>query len=134
MYPNEFSSSDLMYFEHQLESFIYDVRSDERFLGVKILSDLSMKLVESKKHLTHAKVYLLLKLVLTLPVATASVERSFSAMKYIKNDLRNSMSDESLNDNLVTYMERDLFENVSDKDIAKQFQCMKPRRNNLEFR
>ena len=35
------------------------------------------------------EVYLLVKLVLTLPVATATIERSFSAMKYLENELRN---------------------------------------------
>ena len=38
--------------------------------------------------------YLLVKLVLTLLIATAIVERSFSAMKYIKNELRNRMGDQ----------------------------------------
>jgi hypothetical protein len=39
------------------------------------------------------------------------------------------MGDEFLNDNLVTYLERDLIENVHNKDIARQFKHMKPRRN-----
>ena len=42
------------------------------------------------------------------------------------------MSDELLNDNLVPYLEQDLFENVLDKDIARQFQTMRPRRHGLE--
>ena len=37
--------------------------------------------------------YLLAKLVLIQPVATAGVEKSFSAMKYIKNELRNRIED-----------------------------------------
>ncbi|CAN1152269.1 hypothetical protein LINPERHAP2_LOCUS18645, partial [Linum perenne] len=37
-----------------------------------------------------------------------SVERSFSSMKYIKNELRNRMNDEWLNDSMVTYIEQDL--------------------------
>jgi hypothetical protein len=43
-------------------------------------------------------VYKLLKLVLVLPVATASVEKVFSAMNYVKNKLRNRMKDQLLND------------------------------------
>ena len=38
--------------------------------------------------------YLFVKLVLTLLIATTIVERSFSAMKYIKNELRNRMGDQ----------------------------------------
>ena len=117
-----------MYFEYQLENFIYNVWSDKIFWGIKNLNEHSIKLVELNKHLTHAKVYfllklvlvyLLLKLVLTLLVARASVKRSFSAMTFIKNRLRNRMGDEFLNDNLVTYMEHDIFENFLYKDIAK---------------
>lgn len=37
-----------------------------------------------------------MRLALTLPISSATCERSFSAMKYIKNFLRNRMSDERL--------------------------------------
>ncbi|KAK9672138.1 hypothetical protein RND81_12G079400 [Saponaria officinalis] len=109
LYPNEFSNVDLLHFECQLENFIEDVRHDDRFLSLKNLNELSMKFVETKKHLVHVKVYLLLKLVFLLLVATASVERAFSAMTYIKNGLRNSMGDQLLNDNFFAFVERDLF-------------------------
>lgn len=73
-------------------------------------------------------VYLLVRLVLILPVATASVERVFSAMTYVKNKLRNSMGDQLLNDSLVTFIERNLFAKVSDNDVLERFQSMKTRR------
>ena len=50
-------------------------------------------IVKTKMHNRHDVVYKLLKLVLVLPVATASVERIFSAMNYVKNKLRNKMGD-----------------------------------------
>ena len=50
-------------------------------------------MVETNKDVICPLVYLLVKLVLTLPVATATMERSFSTMKYIKNELRNRMGD-----------------------------------------
>ena len=40
-------------------------------------------------------------------------------MTYIKNKLHNIMTDEFLNNKLVTYRERDLFENISNKDIVR---------------
>ena len=61
------------------------------------LSEHSIKLVETKKHDRYKLVYLLLKLVLILPVATESVERVFSAMNHVKNKLRNSMGEQYLN-------------------------------------
>jgi hypothetical protein len=41
-----------------------------------------MKLVQTNRHYVYGLVYLLLKLVLILPVATASVEIAFSAMNF----------------------------------------------------
>ena len=54
-------------------------------------------------------VYKLLKLALILKVATASVERVFSAMKVVKSNLCNKMGDQWLNDRLVTYIEKEMF-------------------------
>ena len=73
----------------------------------------------------HEVVYKLLKLVLVLPVATASVERAFSVMNYVKNKLRNKIGDQYLNDCLVTFIEREFFLRVKDKDIINRFQTMK---------
>ncbi|XP_042472575.1 zinc finger MYM-type protein 1-like [Zingiber officinale] len=56
------------------------------------------KLVETEKHLVFPLVYRMIELALVLPVATASVERVFSAMK---TDLRNRIGDEWMNDSLV---------------------------------
>jgi hypothetical protein len=41
-----------------------------------------------------------------LPVATASVEKVFSVMNFVKNKLRNRMGDHYLNDCLVTFIEK----------------------------
>ena len=72
--------------------------------------------------------YLLLKLILILPVATASVERVFSAMSLVKNKLRNSMGDELLNHCLVKFIEREVFLEVSEDDIVETFMKMRERR------
>ena len=57
------------------------------------------------------------ELVLILPVATASVERVFSSMNYVKNKLRNKMSDDYLNNCMVTFVEREFFKEVKDEDV-----------------
>jgi hypothetical protein len=48
-------------------------------------------LVRIKIFLIRSIVYQFLKLVLVFPVATASVEKGFSSMNYVKNKLRNEM-------------------------------------------
>lgn len=52
--------------------------------------------------------YLIYLLLRTLPVTSASAERSFSAMKLIKTRLRSKIGDEWMNDQLFLYMNRDL--------------------------
>jgi hypothetical protein len=66
-------------------------------------------------------VYRLIELATLLPVATATVER-FSAMKIIKTELRNKMSDGWLNDLMVCYIERGIFKSLDLREIKKDFQ------------
>ena len=132
-YPDDFSRSEIDHLPCQLQLFITDVRGDERFRKVKSLAELSIMIVETKKHTKYDIVYKLLKLVLILPVATASVERVFSSMNYVKNKLRNRMGDQYLNDCLVTFIEREFFLQVKDSDIIKRFQAMKDRRVKMKL-
>lgn len=92
------------------------------------LGELSTMLVETKRHLVYDLVYLLLKLILILPVATTSVERIFSSMSFVKNKMRNSMGDELLNHCLETFVEREMFLKVSEDEIVETFMAMKERR------
>ena len=71
--------------------------------------------------------YLFLKLVLILPVATANVERAFFAMSFVNNKLRNKMGDSLLDDCLVTYIERDASSDVNEDDIIDIFMAMQKR-------
>jgi hypothetical protein len=71
--------------------------------------------METRRHIAYPMVYLLLKLSLLLPVATAAVERGFSTMNYVKDQLRNRIGDEFLNGCLVTYIENDIFESVENE-------------------
>ncbi|KAL8151636.1 hypothetical protein V2J09_021444, partial [Rumex salicifolius] len=50
----------------------------------------------------------LIELALVFPVATAIVERAFSAMNIVKIDLHNKIRDEFLTGSLVCYLEKDV--------------------------
>ncbi|XP_057791342.1 uncharacterized protein LOC131008485 [Salvia miltiorrhiza] len=63
--------------------------------------------------------------------ATTFVERTFSAMKLVKSDLRNRMQDEWMNDNLIVYIEKDIFSTIDNEKILQRFQSMSARRNQL---
>ena len=92
-YPSDFSETDVLALDNQLQTYIVDMHSNDEFLELKGIGDLARKMVEKNKDVMYPLVYLLVKLVLTLLVATVTMERSFSAMKYIKNELRNRMGD-----------------------------------------
>ncbi|XP_019189422.1 PREDICTED: zinc finger MYM-type protein 1-like [Ipomoea nil] len=83
-YPNDFSDIELEVLDNQLQTYFIDVNSDPDFSKLDGIDELAQKMVETRRHLDYTFVYLLLKLSLILPVATASVERAFSAMK-LKN-------------------------------------------------
>ena len=125
-YPNDFSPLELMILDNQLKSYIIDVRSSGQFSEVIGIGGLAQMLVQTKKDIVYPLVYLLVKLALILPVATASVERVFSAMKIIKSSLRNRMGDEWMNDCLVSYIESDIFKIIDNEAILQKFQNMKP--------
>lgn len=121
-YASDFTSDELARLPWQLNMYVINVRRDERFQNLKNLCQLSVMLVETNKHEQYHIVYKLLKLVLILPVATASVERVFSSMSHVKNKLRNKMGDEYLNNCLVTFVEREFFNQVKDEDVINLFQ------------
>ena len=74
-----------------------------------------------KKNISYPLVYSLVTLVLILPVATAIVERTFSAMNIIKNQLRNRIGDQWMNDCLVIYIEKDIFKTIECEEIMQRF-------------
>ncbi|XP_071708432.1 uncharacterized protein [Rutidosis leptorrhynchoides] len=127
-YLFEFPKHELGVLRGQLNNYIHDVRSDERFSHLKGIGHLAKMMVETNKSIIYPKVYLLLKLALILSVATSTVERAFSSMKLIKNDLRNKMGDQFMNDCLLLYIEKDVLDDISNNTIMDEFYRMKPRR------
>jgi hypothetical protein len=90
-YPNDFSAVQLITLDNQLETYIIDMRSSEEFATLKGIVQLAEKMVEMKKDIVYPLVYSFVTLSLILPVATATIERAFSAMNIVKNRLRNKM-------------------------------------------
>ncbi|OAP05807.1 hypothetical protein AXX17_AT3G32400 [Arabidopsis thaliana] len=127
-YPQDFTPIDRRSLEHQLGLYIDNIWEDDRFANLKSLGDLARVMIETRKHLSHPQVYRLLKLVLTLPIATATVERCFSAMKIVKTTLRNRIGDQFLNDYVVCFVERELFDKVTNEVVIRRFQSMEDRR------
>ena len=124
-YPNDFSDIKLEHIEKELCLYIDNVRNDTRFASLETINDLAKLMVDTRKHLSYPLVYRLLKLALTLLVATATVERCFSAMKIVKNALRNKIGDDYLSHSLICFVENGLLDEITDKVIVDRFHKMK---------
>ncbi|XP_075665548.1 uncharacterized protein LOC142635239 [Castanea sativa] len=72
-YPSDFPRTDILALDSQLQNFIFDMRNNDLFLELQGVSELAENLVSTRKHETYPLVYLLMKLALTLLVATATV-------------------------------------------------------------
>ncbi|XP_076899643.1 uncharacterized protein LOC143553548 [Bidens hawaiensis] len=131
MYPYDFSFDERDKLMFELGHYIANVKEDSRFDNLKGVSDLAKMMVETRKHIDYPLVYRLIKLSLVLPVATASVERSFSSMKHVKTELRNRMGDGYMNDSCICYIEREFLLQVSIEDVMQRFQKMKTRKEQL---
>ncbi|KAL0014073.1 hypothetical protein SO802_001142 [Lithocarpus litseifolius] len=131
-YPSDFLGIDILAFDSQLQNYIFDMRSNDFFLSLQGVSELAKKLVSTRKHETYPLVYLLVKLALTLPVAVATVERSFLAMRYVKNELCNRMGDQWMNDCLVVMLALTLIFLLQQLDSLSHCPCILLHRNGLD--
>ena len=73
-YPFDFLGTYILALDSHLQNYIFDMWSNDFFLKLQGVSELAEKLVSTRKHETYPLVYLLVKLVLTFPVATTIVE------------------------------------------------------------
>ena len=70
---------------------------------------------------TYKFVSKLYKIALTLPITSASCERSFSALGIIKNYLRTTMNETRLNSLMMIAIEKELIESLSNDEIIDKF-------------
>lgn len=88
--------------------FTNEVRNDPMFANCHRTSDLAIKMVQAKMNTEFGLIFCLIRLdglVLILPVATATVERAFLALKFVKTDARNKMGTNWLNHRMTCYIE-----------------------------
>ncbi|GJY99881.1 zinc finger MYM-type protein 1-like protein [Tanacetum coccineum] len=88
-------------------------------------------LVKIEKRESYSLLDRLIRLILTLPVSTATTERGFSALKMFKTRLRNKMANKFLADSLVVHIEKEIAETFDSKSIIDVFKNLKGRRAEL---
>jgi len=94
IYAEDFDVGHLAVLPSQLKAFHQRAKRNREFLGCTELSKVAEIMVKTTMNTSYPLVYRLVELTLILTVATASVERVFSAMALLKTDLRSKIGDE----------------------------------------
>ena len=111
-----------------MQHYELDVIKYPNFQNMSTISELCKGLQISGKSNIYFLIDRLIRLVLTLPVSTATTERAFSDMKLLKTRLRNRMEDEFLADNMIVYIEKEIAGNLTVEMIMDEFYSMKNHR------
>ena len=129
-YPADFAQ-DIYGLQQQLKHFVADASKDEELKNISTLIDLCRCLVETGRLTIYNLIDRLLRLLITLPVSTATAERAFSSMKIIKTRLRNKMEDDNLTNQMLINIEGGILENYSYDDVIEYFRKTKNRSADL---
>lgn len=103
--------ADLLYNEVQLFK-----EKISKFETITVASKFVHERKFSVPSLTKAYQYLL-----TLPISVASVERSFSKMKIVKNRLRTTMADERLYSLLLCTLESSILDDLNNAEMVERW-------------
>ncbi|KAL9677950.1 hypothetical protein QQ045_015788 [Rhodiola kirilowii] len=139
-YPKDFDASEVRALMLQLEHYKHQVVFDKDFQKLSSLAQLCRRLVEVDLAKLFPLVDRLIRLVLTLPVSTATTERAFSAMKIIKTRLRNKMEDGYLSGCMMLHIEKEYVDDIDSETVIDHFEFIGDRllnspleRNHLGF-
>ncbi|KAL4554360.1 hypothetical protein LXL04_039497 [Taraxacum kok-saghyz] len=120
-YYLDFTEQEIDVLKFQLNHFEGYVKGHPVLGKMSSIAEVCQGLAETGKASHYYLIDRLIRLVLTLPVSTATTERAFSAMKIVKNRLRNKMDDDFLADSLVLYIEKDIARSFSLDSILDDF-------------
>ena len=108
---------------------------EENYVELKFIQDhidLSMGPLDIlnylKQHGSFPNAIIAYRILLTIPVTVAYVERSFSKLKLLKSYLRCTMTQERLNGLATIALENDILEMIKYEDIIKDFISKNTRR------
>jgi hypothetical protein len=112
-----------------------DIDGKELFVELKLIRDLIKESMGPLDILKHVKqlgcfpnAFIAYRILLTISVTVASVERSFSKLKLVKSYLRSSMTQERLNGLATIALESDVLEQIKYGDLIEDFTSRNTRR------
>ncbi|XP_066971900.1 uncharacterized protein [Macrobrachium rosenbergii] len=119
--------------------FYKDIHIDETLLNIQISVAKSHFLTKNEKpknlfelydelkplECAYSEILKIVKILITLPVTTASNERLCSVLSLVKTYLRTTMKNEHLNDLLLMASEKELFKNLNYDILVNNFAKIK---------
>jgi len=86
---------------------------------VSTICDVMNSVSNSKDCLPH--IHQLLKLYMSVPLGSATAERTLSVMRRVKSWLRSSMSSNTLNNRIFSVIQKQRIDEVAAQEVAKEF-------------
>ena len=99
-----------------LPDFINDVKEPLQYLTENNLKEI------------YPNIYIVIRILLTVPVSTASTERRFSKLKLIKSYLKSTMGQERISALAVLSIEADIASKVDYELLIEEFRKVKSRK------
>ncbi|KAL5825154.1 hypothetical protein ACOSQ3_021217 [Xanthoceras sorbifolium] len=124
-YPMDFTKHERDLLSFELKHYKLYVSQQQVFQKMSTISELCRALAETRSSHHFPLIDRLIRLILTLPVSTATTERSFSATKLVKTGLRNKMDDKFLANYLVVYIEKEIAEKFNSESIIDDFMSLR---------
>ena len=100
-----------------------------RVTNVRTLGELMNNVSDSK--LLFREVFKLTKIFFTIPVTTATAERTFSTLRHLKTFLRSALSQPNLNHYMLLHTHKERTDCIDLVHIAKDFVSVNERRRNV---
>ncbi|KAL7586575.1 hypothetical protein Lser_V15G38315 [Lactuca serriola] len=133
-YPLDFTEHEIHLLKLELRHYELDMHNHPQLKNSSTLSELCRGLHETGKAGTYPLFDRLIRIILTLPVSTATSERAFSAMKIVKTRLHNTMNDDFLKSCMLINIEREIVDTFSIDKLIDDFSSMKQSRAQLKVR
>jgi hypothetical protein len=133
VYKNDISESELINeCEFAKQYFFLDINTDPLFEITH--ASMYATIIKDKLVSTFPNIEILLRVYLCMFITNVTDERSFSKLKYIKNYLRNSLTEDKLNSLSLICIEKNVLNSIDMEEIIDIFLNLKMRKLNIETR
>ncbi|XP_027148735.1 uncharacterized protein LOC113749245 [Coffea eugenioides] len=127
-YSADFTDQEKLHLRTQLELFQIEFSCNSQLQNLSSLQELCQVSAKTRKSMCYTLIDRLIRLILTLPVSTATTERAFSVMKIIKTCLHSRMEEDFFANSMIMYIEKEIAKTFDINSIIDDFDKIKSHR------